>query len=302
MRVFVTGATGFLGSAVVRELIDAGHEVVGLARSDQAAASLKAAGAGVHRGSLDDLDSLRGGVTAADGVVHTAFTNISASTDFAASCRADVRAIEAMGEALEGSGRSFVVTSVTALLPPGRLGTEDTPVLEAQPRAASEERALSFAARGVRVSAVRLPPSVHGHGDRGFVPDLIGIAHARGVSAYVGDGSNRWPAVHRFDAAELFRLALEHAPAGARLHAADDEGVPFRDIAGVVGRHLGIPVTALSPEEADGHFAWLARFTSLDNPVSSELTRKRLGWHPVRPALIPDLEEGHYFAGHSGQA
>jgi nucleoside-diphosphate-sugar epimerase len=295
VRVFVTGATGFIGSAVTRELIDAGHQVVGLARSDQAAASLKAAGAEVHRGALDDLDSLRSGAAASDGVVHLAFANVDASTDYAASCQADVRAIEALGETLAGSDRPFAVTSVTVLLATGHLGTEDTPISTTHLRGAPERAALAFASRGVRVSAVRLPPSVHGTGDRGFVPTLIGIAREKGVSAYVGDGSNRWPAVHRLDAAQLYRLALETAPAGARLHAVAEEGVPLRDIADIIGRHLGLPVTARSPEEADGHFSWLARFVSLDNPVSSVLTQKRLGWHPARPGLVPDLEEGHYF-------
>jgi nucleoside-diphosphate-sugar epimerase len=298
MRVFVTGATGFIGSAVVRELIDAGHQVVGLARSDKAAASLTAAGAEVHRGALDDLDSLRSGAAASDGVIHTAFTNISASTrpaDFAAACQADVRAIETLGTALTGSDRPFAVTSVTSLLAPGRLATEDGPVTEGHPRAASEKAALSFAERGVRVSAVRLSSSVHGTGDTGFVPGLIGIARAKGVSAYVGDGSNRWPAVHLLDAARLFRLAVETAPAGAVLHAVGDEGVQYRAIAEVIGRHLELPVTAVSPEDAAGHFTWLARFVPLDHPASSVLTQKQLGWHPEQPALIPDLDEGHYF-------
>jgi nucleoside-diphosphate-sugar epimerase len=295
MRVFVTGATGFVGSAVVRELIDAGHHVVGLARSDKAAASLTAAGAEVHRGALDDLDSLRSAAAASDGVIHTAF--IHDFSDYVGACRTDRRAVQTLGEALAGSGRPFVVTSGTAMLPPGRLATEDdAPDTGAHPRAASEGAALAFAARGVRVSVVRLPPSVHSEGDKhGFVPTMIGIARAKGVAAYVGDGSNRWPAVHQLDAAHLFCLALEAAPAGARLHGVGDEGVPLRDIAGVIGRHLGLPVAAISPEEADGHFTWLARFVSTDNPTSSSLTQKRLGWHPGRTALIPDLEEGHYF-------
>ena len=298
MRVFVTGATGFIGSAVVRELLSAGHEVAGLARSDEAAASLTAAGAAAHRGALDDPGSLRSGAAASDGVIHTAFNNISESKDFAAACQADLCAIETLGGALAGSGRPFVVTSGTGLLAPGRLGTEEDapdPGSPAALRIPSEEAALSFAGRGVRASVVRLPVSVHGDGDRGFVPALIGIARAKHVSAYPGDGSNRWPAVHRLDAAHLFRLALEAAPAGARLHAVDDEGVPVRDIAGVIGRHLHMPVTAISREEADGHFSWFAPFVTLDSPASSILTQKQLGWHPVQPALIPDLEEGHYF-------
>lgn len=298
MRVFVTGATGFIGSAVVRELIDAGHRVVGLARSDRAAASLTAAGAEAHRGDLANLDGLRDGATAADGVVHLAFTNLSATfTDYAAACQADVRAISALGEGLIGTDRPFVVTSVTSLFAPGLVGVEDTPVSAAHPRTAPEETALSFAAAGVRVSTVRLPPSVHGPGDKGFVPGLIGIARAKGVSAYVSEGANRWPAVHRLDAARLYRLALEQAPAGARLHAVADEGVRFRDIAEAIGRLLDVPVKSIPLREAEGHFAWLARFASLDNPVSSALTRRRLGWRPVHPGLLADLEEGHYAAG-----
>jgi nucleoside-diphosphate-sugar epimerase len=299
MRVFVTGATGFVGSAVTAELLSAGHEVAGLARSDEAAAALTAAGATAHRGALEDLGSLRSGAAASDGVIHTAFNNISESTDFAASCQADRRAIETIGEALAGTGRPFVITSGTGLLAPGRVGTEQDapdPGPFAALRGASETAALSFAGRGVRVSVVRLPPSVHGDGDHGFVPALIGMARAAGVSAYPGDGSNRWAAVHRLDAAHLFRLALEAAPAGARLHAVGEEGVPVGDIAGVIGRHLGLPVTAISGEEADAHFGFLAHFITADLPASSALTREQLGWQPVQPGLIADLEKGHYFS------
>jgi nucleoside-diphosphate-sugar epimerase len=298
MRVFVTGATGFIGSAVVGELIGAGHDVVGLARSDRAAALLAAAGAGAHRGSLEDPGSLRSGAAACDGVIHTAFNNISETTDFADSCQADRSAIKTLGEALAGSDRPFVITSGTGLLTPGRPGTEEDPPDPgpfAALRGASEEVALSFAGQGVRVSVVRLPPSVHGEGDHGFVPALIGIARAKGISAYVGDGSNRWAAVHRLDAARLFRLALETASAGARLHGVAEQGVPMRDIAGVIGRHLNLPETAISREEADGHFGFLAPFVSNDLPASSALTRKLLGWEPVQPGLIPDLGKGHYF-------
>lgn len=294
MRVFVTGATGFIGSAIVKELIGAGHQVIGLARSEEAAASLSAAGAGAHRGSLEDLDSLRSGAAASDGVIHTAFANVSATTDYATSCQMDVRAIEAMGQALAGSGRPLVVTSVTSLLTPGKRSTEETPISSSHFRAAPEEAALAFAGRGVRVSVVRLPTSVHGAGDRGFVPELIGIARSKGVSAYPGDGSNRWPAVHRLDAALLYRLALENAPAGARLHAVADEGVPLREIAGTIGRRLKLPVTSLSAEEAETHFAWFARFALMDHPISSELTRQLLDWHPVRPALLPDMEQTYF--------
>jgi nucleoside-diphosphate-sugar epimerase len=298
MRVFVTGATGFVGSAVVEELLTAGHEVVGLARSDEAAESLRAAGAQPHRGALDDLQSLSSGAAASDGVIHTAFINISANTDFAASCETDRRAIGALGDALAGSDRPLVITSGTALLTPGRVGTEQDPPDPgpfAAVRGASEEVALSFAERGVRVSALRLPPSVHGDGDHGFVPALIGIAKTKGVSAYPGDGSNRWATVHRLDAAHLFRLALEAAPAGSRLHAVGEEGVPVRDIADVIGRHLNLPVKAISAQEAGDHFSWLAPFITLDAPASSALTQDRLGWHPVQVGLISDLEKGRYF-------
>jgi len=296
MRVFVTGPTGFIGSAVVRELIDAGHQVTGLARSDQAAAALAAAGAGVHRGSLEDPASLRSGAAASDGVIHTAYIHdFSETGDPVAAARTDGRAIETIGETLAGSGRPLVVAS-GLVHTPGRLATEedDAPDNPVYPRV-SEQMALSFAGRGVRVSVVRLPPSVHGEGDHAFVPALIGIARAKGLSAYVGDGSNRWAAVHRLDAAHLFRLALEAAPAGARLHAVGDEGVPFRDIAEVIGRHLDLPVTGLAPAAAQDHFGLFALFASMDGPASSAVTRKQLGWEPAHPALIPDLDEGHYF-------
>ena len=300
MRVFVTGGTGFIGSAVVRELLDAGHEVTGLARSDTAAAALTAAGAGVHRGTLADAGRLRSGADASDGVIHLAFNNISETTDFAASCQADRFAIETLGEALAGSDRPLVVTSGTGLLPPGRVGTErdvpDTGPFAAL-RGASETAALAFAGRGVRVSVLRLPFSVHGPDDHGFVPALIGIARNAGVAAYPGDGTNRWPAVHRLDAANLFRLAVESAPAGVRLHAVADEGVPVRDIAEVIGRHLSLPVTAVPGSEAEGHFGFLAHFVTMDGPASSVLTRERMGWQPVQPGLIPDLDKGHYFEG-----
>lgn len=296
MRVFVTGATGFIGSAVVPELIRAGHHVLGLARSDFGAASLAAAGADVHRGSLDDLDSLRKGAAAADGVIHLAYMHDF--SDIPGAAAKDRRAIEALGNALIGSGRPFVVAGGTMLLPPGRLGTEeDAPDAHStHPRVPSEGVALSFASRGVRVSVVRLAASVHGDGDHGFVPILITIARSKGVSAYVGNGSNRWPAVHRLDAARLFRLALEKAPAGSRVHGVADEGVPIREVAGIIGRRLNVPVVSKSPEEALEHFGWLAHFISADGPASSALTRDRLGWRPTQPSLIADLENGSYFA------
>jgi len=297
MRVFVTGATGYIGSAVVRELLDAGHQVTGLARSDTAAAALTAGGADVHRGALEDHGSLRAAAATADGVIHLAFNNISETTDFAASCQIDLRAVETLGAALEGTGKPLVVTSGTLMLAMlGRLATEEDVSDPAVPRVASENAAIALAERGVRSSVVRLAPSVHGEGDKaGFVPSLIGVARAKGVSAFVGDGSNRWPAVHRLDAARLFRLAVEAAPAGSRLHGAGEEGVPFRDIAEAIGRQLKLPVVSIAAEEAGDHFGFLSAMVSIDNPTSSALTRERLGWRPEGPALIPDIEKGHYF-------
>jgi nucleoside-diphosphate-sugar epimerase len=296
MRVFVTGATGFIGSAIVKELIAAGHAVVGLARSDAAAASLLGAGAEVHRGSLEDLESLRGGASAADGVIHTAF--IHDFSNLAAAGKTDNVAIETLGATLAGSGRPLVVTSGIALLTPGRLGREEDAAdtgSGAGHRLASEKTALSVASRGVRASLVRLPPSVHGDGDHGFVPALIGIARRVGASAYVGDGQNRWPAVHRLDAAHLFRLALEKGSAGAKFHGVADEGVPVRQIAEVIGRRLGLPVVAKSPEEAAGHFGWIAHFLGIDCPASSARTRNELGWRPEQPGLLADLDREAYF-------
>ncbi len=292
MRVFVTGATGFIGSAVVHELINANHEVLGLARSDAGAAALTAAGAEVHRGTLEDLDSLRSGAAAADGVIHTAF--VHDFSDYAAATETDRRAIEAVGETLAGSDRPLVVASGMAVQTPGRLTTEEDAVDPNFPRA-SEQTALPLTARGVRVSVLRLPPSVHGKGDHGFVPELINTARAKGVSAYPGDGSNRWPAVHRLDAAQLFRLALENAPAGARLHAIGDEGIPVRDIADVIGRHLGLPVNSIAAQQVFDHFGFIGGIFAMDIAASSALTQSQLDWHPAHPGLIADLEEGHYF-------
>jgi nucleoside-diphosphate-sugar epimerase len=297
MRVFVTGATGFIGSAVVRELLASGHDVVGLARSDAAAESVAAAGATVHRGDLDDLESLRSGATTADGVVHTAYNH-----DFTISrpdaAAADRRAIRAMAETLAGSGRPLVITSGTGRRAPGQVATEDVlpdPATDLTGRVATELFATSFVERGVRVSVVRFPPTVHGRGDHGFVPRLINIARNTGVSAYPGDGANRWPALHRLDAAHLFRLAVESAPAGARLHGVGDEGVPVREIAEVIGRHLNVPVTSMTGDQVAEHFGFLGAFFAADLPASSALTQQMLAWHPVQPGLIADLDEGHYF-------
>lgn len=297
MRVFVTGATGFIGSALVQELLGAGHQVVGLARSDSSAASLATAGAGVHRGSLDDLDSLRSGAAAADGVIHTAF--VHDFSDYAGAGETDRRAVEALGAALEGSGRPLVITSGITVLAQGRLATEDgtpDPKAASAIRIPSEVAVLALAERGVRTSVVRLPPSVHGDGDHAFVPELIQVARKTGVSAYVGDGANRWPAVHRLDAVRLFRLALEQAPAGSRLHGVADEAVPMRAIAEVIGRRLNVPSVSKSLDEAADHFGWIGYFASLDAPASSVLTQERLGWRPVQPGLLADIDRDGYFA------
>jgi nucleoside-diphosphate-sugar epimerase len=294
MRVFVTGATGFIGTAVVRELIDAGHAVLGLARSDAGAKSLIAAGAAVHRGSLEDLESLRSGAAATDGVIHTAF--IHDFSNYGAAAEADRRAIQTLGDVLAGSDRQFVVTSGTLLAQrQGPLATEQDVTDPNFPRK-SEDAALALAAKGVRVSVLRLPPSVHGSGDHGFLPHLIGIAREKGVSAFIGDGLNRWPAVHRFDVAHLYRLGLEKNAAGVMYHGVADEGVPAREIAEVIGRQLNLPVVSKSREEAANHFGWIARFFAVDGPASSAQTQKWLGWRPVQPGLIADLNAEHYFA------
>ncbi len=305
MRVFVTGASGWIGSAVVPELIGAGHEVVGLARSDASAAALTAAGAQVQRGTIDDLDILRSAAETSDGVIHLAFKHdIAFSGGFESAAEADRLAVDAFGEALAGSGRPFVIASGTLMVSLGRVATERDgrdPSSAAhlsggpQTRATTALATLSLADRGVRSCVLRLPPTVHGDGDNGFMATLVGITSDKGVSGYIGDGSNRWPAVHRFDAAHLFRLAVEQAPAGSVLHAVADEGVPIRDVAEVIGRHLDVPVASIPPEQAAEHFTWLARFIGADSPASSALTRELLGWRPAGPGLLEDLEKGHYF-------
>lgn len=296
MHVFVTGGSGLTGPAVVTELIAAGHTVTGLARSDASAARLESLGATPHRGSLEDLDSLRAGAEAADAVLHMAFGGDF--SDLADMTRRDRTAIEALGEVLVDSGKPFVSTSGTLVMPAGRVSTEkDEPDAAglAAFRIAGERACLDFAGRGVRASVVRLAPTVHGPGDHGFIAWLVDTARKSGQSAYVGDGTNRWPAVHRLDAAVVFRSALEGAPAGSVLHATA-ENVPFRSIAETVGRGLGLPVVSLTPEEAAGHFVspFIAAAYGLDAPVSSELTRELLDWSPRHPALLEDLADGDY--------
>ncbi len=295
MRVFVTGATGFVGSAVVQELIGAGHHVIGLARTDAAAATLDAVGAQIHRGELEDLESLRQGAAMADGVIHTGFIHDFAR--FKHVCEIDHRAIHALGEALVGTQRPLIITSGTALLTNDRTATENDlrdAVSDTYPRA-SEKAAVELIARGVNASIVRLSPSVHGDGDHGFVPMLIAMAREKGVSAYIGDGNNRWSAVHRFDAARLFRLALENGMSGARYHGVAEEGIAFREIAEIIGRRLNIPVVSKSSEEAPAHFTWFTLFAGLDCPASSTQTRQQLGWKPEQPGLLADIDRAPYF-------
>lgn len=296
MKVFVTGATGFVGTAVVKELISAGHQVLGLARSEASATALLAAGAEVQHGDLENLDSLRSGAAAADGVIHAGF--IHDFSRFKEVCEVDRLAIEAIGEVLAGSGKPFIVTSGTALVSPGVLATEEMASnhdVNIFPRV-SEIAGLAFAAQGVRAMTIRLSPSVHGEGDlHGFVPILVGTARQKGAVAYIGDGQNCWNAVHRLDAAHLYRLALEQGEAGARYHAVGDEAITLKSIAEAIGNHLNLPVVSITREEAATHFGWFAAMTALNCPASSKLTQQRLNWHPLHPSLVQDLAGDIYF-------
>jgi nucleoside-diphosphate-sugar epimerase len=297
MRVFVTGASGWVGSAVVEDLIARGHEAVGLARNDANAAKIEAAGAAVHRGSLEDVESLVAGAKAADAVVHCAF--VHDWPNIVASCEKDRRAIEAMGAVVEAAGKPMLITSGTALLSPGKVSTEEiVPVMTpgAFPRIASELAAHELATRGARVSVVRLPPTVHGVGDHGFIAQLVRISREKGKSAYIGEGANRWPAVHRLDAASLYRLALESNLSGQRYHAVAEQGVAFVEIATAIGRGLNLPIVSLSPDEAGAHFGFFGHFAGLDAPSSSAWTSRELDWRPSHPELLADLEGPSYFA------
>lgn len=311
MHVFVTGASGWVGRGLVPELLAAGHEVTGLARSDTAAAALLEAGARVRRGSLDELGLLRDAAASADGVAHLAFKHdIAFSGDFAGATSADRAAIEAFSEALAGTGKPFVIASgILGVLglPPGAVATErdglaagaggrDVPISGANDRIANAHYTSALASRGVRSSVVRLPPATHGDGDNGFIPVAIGFARAKGAAAYVGDGANRWPSVHRDDAARLFRLALESAPAGSVLHAVADEGIPIREVAEIFAAQLGVPAVSVTPGQAGEYVGFLGGFWGFDGPASAQLTRELLGWEPARPGLIADLKAGHYFS------
>lgn len=296
MRIFVTGATGFVGTAVVKELINAGHEVVGLARSDEAAKSLISGGVQVHKGDLNDLKSLQIGAANADGIIHTAFNHDFSK--FRGNCETDRRVIELFGTILAGSERPLIVTSAIGILPQGHLVTEETVPASgpgADLRAASEEVAIATAKKGVRSSVIRLAPTVHGEGDHNFIPTLIRLAKEKGISAYIGEGNNRWPAVHRLDAANLFRLVLENGVAGSRYHAVSEKGITFREIASVIGHQLNIPIVSIAPDEAENHFGWFARFALMDIPASSQLTMEQLAWNPTHHGLIQDLSLSHYF-------
>ena len=291
MRIFVTGSTGWVGSAVVEELVGAGHQVTGLARSESKTAALAAAGAEVLRGTLDDFDILRAAASTADAVIHTAFNHDFSR--FAENAAQDERAIETLGSALEGSDRPLLVTGGVALLAPGRVATEaDAPSFDPSFPRKSEMAARALAERGVRAAMIRLSPSVHGLGDHGFIPILIGMARDKGVSAYVGDGLNRWPGVHRLDAARLYRLVLEHGATEPAYHGVADEGVPFKQIAEVIGRRLGLPVESRGQE----HFDWFGGFAAMDMPASSARTRSLLGWEPTGPDLLTDIDQPGYYA------
>ncbi|AKT43419.1 SDR family oxidoreductase [Chondromyces crocatus] len=306
MRVFVTGASGHIGSALVPELLAQGHDVVGLARSDASASKLVAAGAVVHRGDLDDLDGLRAAAAGADGVIHLAFSHETAFSGspegYGTAATQELRALHAIGEALVNSGKPFVTTVGTAALAfakLGRPGTEED-TMPAGPRVDAENATIALAQRSVRTSSVRLPPTVHSTLDHaGFIPSLIAMARKTGFSVYVGDGSNVWPAVHTLDVARLYRLALESAPAGTRLHGVAEEGVPFRAIAETIGKGLGLPAKSITPEEAPHHLGFLARFAGVDNPTSSTRTRALLQWEPTHPGLLADIAEGHYLTPRS---
>ncbi|QEH39410.1 SDR family oxidoreductase [Chitinophaga sp. XS-30] len=294
MRVFITGATGFIGTAIVQELISAGHQVLGLARSNASAKKLVEAGAEVHRGDLEDLESLRSGAAQSDGVIHAGF--IHDFTRFKEVCEVDKIAIETIGEVLAGSGRPLIVTSGTALVSPGRLATEDIipPFSPAWPRA-SEQTADAVAALGVRAAVIRLSPSVHGDDDKhGFIPILINIAREKGVSAYIGGGLNRWNAVHRLDAANLYRLALENAAPCARYHGSAEEAITVKTIAEAIGKQLNLPVKSIAPEAAGEHFGWFSHMAAIDCTASSKLTQEGLNWHPTHSTLLADIENGIY--------
>lgn len=298
MRVFITGATGWIGSALVPELLAAGHDVVGLVRSDSSAAALAAAGGEPLRGEIADLDVLYEGAAGSDGVVHLAFDHDFSKIE--QTIRADLAAIETFGKALDGTDKPFVIASATAGLPVGRVGTEADDIDPhgiGAPRIAGTDLALAFADRGVRSSVVRFAPTVHGKGDHGFIASLVDIARTTGVSGYVGDGAGRWPAVHVLDAARLIRLAVQRAPAGSVLHAVADEGVPVRTIADVIGKHLDVPVARIADEDATARFGFLAMLLAMDVPATSTRTRELMGWQPTHPGLVADLDEGHYFAG-----
>ena len=294
MRVFVTGATGFIGTAVVQELIKNGHQVLGLARSDASAQKLLAAGAEVHRGDLEDLESLKSGSALADAVIHAGF--IHDFTRFAEVCKIDEKAIETIGEVLAGTQRQLIVTSGSALVSQGKLATEDIipPFNPAWPRA-SEQAADALAAKGILTSVMRLSPSVHGEDDlHGFIPILINIAREKGVSAYIGNGLNRWNAVHRLDAARLFRLALENTTPGVRFHALAEEAITVKEIAEAIGKQLNIPAVSIPEEAAAEHFGWFSHMAAIDCPASSKWTQDQLNWHPSQPTLMADIENGIY--------